>query len=112
MNGIRHTILKFVLNGRGAQQEKVLFDQFGCGVQGISTSVDSCCGLVVDIRPFLILCLRNFAVGDTKRPETFCRVVLLNYHKIMSNEENKEYKPQGEQESSLYTVDFDLDAPK
>ena len=76
VNGIRNTILEFVLNSSGAQEEHILLDYLRSLIQGLTTTVDGCGSLVIDRNPFPVFGLRDISIGDTECPKSFSSVIL------------------------------------
>ena len=76
MDSVRDTILKFVLNRRGAEQEHILFNDLSSLVQSLSSSVDRRRCLIVQLRPGGIFRIRNLARCDTECPKSFSGVFL------------------------------------
>ncbi|KAI6767160.1 hypothetical protein HG531_011520 [Fusarium graminearum] len=76
-----NTILKTILNGSGAKQEKVLLNDFRGLVDFISTvTTDRHLGSVVNLVPFLEFVLWNFSHGQTQCSQTL-RSILFKMSK-------------------------------
>lgn len=76
MNGVRHALLKLVLDSSCSEQEHVPLDELRGIVERITATVDCRRGLVVDRDPLPILCLGDVATGDAERAQAIRSVIL------------------------------------
>lgn len=79
MDGIGDTVLQLVLNSGSAQQEQVPLNELSGLVQCFATSVDCSSSFVVDLDPLLVFLLRNLAICDAERTQTFRSVILFAF---------------------------------
>lgn len=67
VDGVRHALLKLVLDSGCSEQEHVPLDELGGVVECVTAPVDRRRGLVVDRNPLPVLRLGDIATGDAER---------------------------------------------
>lgn len=79
VDGVRHAVLKLVLDGRCTQQHEILLNQLGHVVESVAPPNDLTGSLVVHVRPLAVLLGGDLSRGEAERSKSLGSVVLQKH---------------------------------